>query len=202
MSTTGWSQFVAAYYNRIGISGGKTGTNLGVETGPVRLYYRTSGISDNSGSWTLLDDSGDMSSVPAASSIQLMAEFKTLGITCVPGRISRVVVEGAGSAMDSHFQFSEKNTDRANKKFGFRISTAFGGTIPTLYLHITNAVTGDTLVSDDSVTQTGTWEKSTDGGSNWIAYNSTDRANETTYIRITPSSIADNVNALPWIALS
>jgi len=202
MSTVGWSQFVAAYVNDIHVVGGKTGTNLGIETGPHRLYYRTSGISDDSGSWTELDDSGDMSSVPAASSIQLMAEFKTLSITCVPGRITRVCVEGSGSAMDYHFQYSEKNTDRANKIFAFRISTAFGGTIPTLYLHITNAITGDSLVNDDSVTQSGTWEKSTDGGSNWVAYNSTDRANETTYIRITPASIADNVNALPWIALS
>lgn len=202
MSTTGWTQFVAAYINHIEVIGGKTGTNLGYEPGGSRLYYRTSGISDNSGSWTLLDDTGDMSTVPASSTIQFMVEFRTLTMTCIPGRLSRLCVEGAGSAMDSHFQFSEKNTDRANKKFGFRISTAFGTTIPTLYLHITNAVTGDTLVSDNSVTQAGTWEKSTDGGSNWVSYNSTDRANETTYVRITPASIADNVNALPWIALS
>jgi hypothetical protein len=48
-------------------------------------------------------------------------------------------------------------------------------------------------VSDTSSGATGTWEKSTDGGSNWTSYNTTDKANETTYIRYTPLSLGDNI---------
>ena len=43
---------------------------------------------------------------------------------------------------------------------------------------------------------------STDGGSNWTVFNTTDRANETTYFRYTPYSIADNVNVMPVVLLS
>lgn len=211
MSSVGFSQFIAGYANTVGVLGGtpnaatfgRTGTNLGQEPNAVRLYYRTSGISDNSGSWTLLDYSGDLSTVPASNSIQLMAEYRTATFTCLPGRITRVSVQGSGSAMDGHFQASQSLSSAASKQFSFRISDAFGGTIPTLYIYIKDGVTGSLLVSDNSVSQAaGTWEKSTNGGGAWGSYNSTDRANETTYIRFTPTSIADNVNALAYIALS
>ena len=74
--------------------------------------------------------------------------------------------------------------------------------MPTLYIRIYDAVTGSLLVTDNSATPTGTWEKTTNGGSNWTAFNTTDRANETTYFRYTPASIADNIDALPVVALS
>lgn len=202
MTLTGFAAFVAAYISQVEVIGGKTGTNLGVEPGAIRLYYRTSGISDNSGSWNLLDYSGNMSSVGVSATIQAMVEFRIATAVCMPARLTRVCFEGTGATTDSHFQFSQKNSSLASKQFSFRYSTAFGTTVPTLYMRIYDGVTGSLLVSDDSVTQAGTWEKSTNGGSSWGAYNSTDRANETTYLRFTPASIADNVNAQPVLGLS
>jgi hypothetical protein len=145
-----------------------------------------------------------MTSVGGTASIQFMLEYRILNLTCLPGRVTRVVIEGTGSAMDPHFQASQKCSDVATKKFGFRYSVAFGGAVPTLYIHIVDGVTGSTLVSGDSVSQsTGTWQKSTDGGSTWGAMNQTDRgASETVYLQFVPTAIADGVNALAWIALS
>ena len=52
---------------------------------------------------------------------------------------------------------------------------------------------GGALVTDTTSGPTGTWEKSTDGGSNWVVYNADDRANDTTYIRYTPASLTDGI---------
>lgn len=57
-------------------------------------------------------------------------------------------------------------------------------------------------MTDDTLTPTlGTFEKTTDG-TTWTAYNTTDRANSTTYIRYTPTSIADNIKVTPIITLA
>lgn len=202
MDTSRFSGFVAGFMNCVEVVGGKTGTNLGIEPGAVRMYYRTSGISDNSGSWTLLDYTGDMSQVPAASSIQAMLEFRILTWFTLPGRITRVGFVGTGSSSDNHYQFSYNYTDLNNKRFAFRHAVAFGSTVPTLYMRIYDAVTNTLLVSDNTASPTGTWEKSTTSVASWGSYDSVDKANETTYIRYTPASIADNVNALPVLGLS
>ena len=95
---------------------------------------------------------------------------------------------------DSHYQPSVAQSSTANKRFAWRFSTAFGSTVPTLRLRLYDAVSGGTLLDDTTVAAaSGTWEKSTDGGSNWTAYNTTDKGNDTTYIRYTPTSLGDNI---------
>jgi hypothetical protein len=42
----------------------------GVPPEPFKVYYRTSGIDDNTGGWTLVDEIGDLSSASGATSIQ------------------------------------------------------------------------------------------------------------------------------------
>lgn len=66
--------------------------------------------------------------------------------------------------------------------------------MPTLRIRLYNAET-DGLILDDTTTASasGTFEKSTDDGQNWGSYNTTDKGNETTYIRYTPTSLADDI---------
>ena len=57
-------------------------------------------------------------------------------------------------------------------------------------------------MTDDTLTPTlGTFEKTIDG-TTWTTYNTTDRDNSTTYIRYTPTSIADNIKVTPIITLA
>jgi hypothetical protein len=63
------------------------GTSLGLPVESYRAYYRTAGIDDDSGSWTLLDDTGNLSGVTGASHIQFMFEFRIIGPFCLPNRI-------------------------------------------------------------------------------------------------------------------
>ncbi len=168
---------------------------LKIPTETFRVYYRTANIgSDATSSWVLLGDDGDLSAVTAASAIQFMLEFFTIGEICMPARIMRVTVTYEDGSTDSHYQISTTLSSISTEKFAWRFCQAFGGTVPTLKVELFNADTGSSLMTDTTVAAAnGTWEKSTDGGSNWTAYNTTDKANETTYIRYTPTSLTNDI---------
>ncbi len=163
-------------------------------TEPARIYYRTNGISDNSGTWTLVDQTGDLSAATATTEVQFAVEFRTIGSMCLPARIFNICCTYEDDTTDSHYQPSVAQSSITSKRFAWRFSTAFGGTVPTLRIRLYNAET-DGLLLDDTTTASasGTFEKSTDDGQTWGSYNTTDKANETTYIRYTPTVLADNI---------
>lgn len=169
------------------------GTELRVPIEPYRVYYRTSGITDNSGAWIAVDDSGDLSGATGATAIQFMYEFATIGWTCLPARIVSTTVTYQDNTTDSHYQPSVAQSSIASKIFAWRFSTAFGSTVPSLRVRLYDAVTAGLLLDDTTVlSASGVWEKSTDG-TTWGAYNTTDKGNETTYIRYTPTSLGNNI---------
>lgn len=166
---------------------------LGKPTEPYRIYARTANITtDATTGWTLIENTNDISAFAGASSIQFAIEFRTIGESCLPARVLGLNLSYEDNTSDSHFALSVAESSLASKQFAFWFAEAFGGTVPTLYVRLYNAVTGGLLDEDDSVTKAGTWEKSTDGVT-YSAYDSTDRANDTTYIRFTPASLADGV---------
>lgn len=191
LSTPNAEKYVRAYFNTAQYLGTD---NLTLPTEPVRMYYRTSGISDNSGSWTLIDQTGDLTSVDGASAIQFALEFRTIGTFCLPNRVYNVCVVYEDNTTDSHYQPSVAQSSISSKRFAWRFSTAFGGTVPTLRIRLYNAETGGLLLDDTTTASAdGTWEKSTNDGGAWGSYNTTDKGNETTYIRYTPTSLADDI---------
>lgn len=191
IATPNCSKFKRAYVSHADFFGGG---NLTIPSEPYKLYYRTAGISDDSGAWTYVNNIGDMSSVAAAENIQFMFEFRVIGTFCLPTRIYNIGIVYEDNTTDSHYQPSVGKSNLTSKIFAWRFSTAFGTTVPSLTIRLYDAVTGGLLLTDDTATPTGgTWEKSTDGGSNWTAYNTTDKANETTYIRYTPTTLGDDI---------
>lgn len=168
--------------------------NLTIPTEPYKIYYRTAGISDDSGSWTQISNTGDMSAVSASENIQFMFEFRVIGTFCLPTRVYSVSIIYEDNTTDSHYQPSVVNSSVTSKTFAWRFSTLFGGTVPTLRIRLYDAVTGG-LILDDTTTasSSGTWQKSTNGGSSWGAYDTADKTNETTYIKYTPTTLGDNI---------
>ena len=171
---------------------------LRLPTEAFRVYYRTADIAtDATSSWTLLGGDGDLSAVAPADAIQFMFEFCTIGMTCLPARIFKLIVTYEDGATDSHYQLSAALSDAATKAFVWRFSQAFGSTVPTLKIRLYNSdVAGSEvllLTDTTAASANGVWTKSIDGGSNWIAYNTDDKANNTTYIRYIPSSLSDNI---------
>lgn len=190
MSTAGATAFYRLYVNNERIMGSES---LGIQPEPYRVFFRTSGISDDSGSWTQVNDAGDLTSITPANEIQFMFEFKIAGMTAIPARIFGLTVVYEDNTTDSHYQPSVAQSDTANKRFAWRFSTAFGGTVPTLYVRLYDAVSGALLLTDDTAGASGTWEKSTDDGATWGSYNTTDASNDTTYIRYTPASLGSGI---------
>lgn len=193
IATPDAKNFVAALSNEVRVIGGASGKNLGMSPQPYRLYYRTAGITDNSGGWNLIPWNGDLSGVGGAAYIQFMAEFR-IDNTMIPSRIQTVSVQWDDLGMSDYWQGSSNiGTSLAAKQFGFRAAVAYGTTVPRLKVELFDAESGSSLGSDDTTTAAWTWEKSTNAGGAWGAMNQTDRANADTYVRVTPTSLADNI---------
>jgi hypothetical protein len=166
---------------------------------PYKVYYRTAGISDDSGTWTLCNDAGDLSGVAGAASIQFMFEFRTIGVFCIPARIYSITLLYEDTTTDSHYQPSVAQSNLTTKKFAWRFSSAWGSTVPTLKIRLYDAVTGGLLYTDWTSPATGSWRKSTNDGSTDAAYDTADKANDTTYIYYTPPSLGDNIKVRPLL---
>lgn len=191
MSTPSASRLTRVYVNATRHIGAGT---VGLPTEPYRMYFRISGISDDSGEWTLVTEDGGFTDPTPSTEIQFMFEFKVIGAFCIPARIHGVTIVYEDDTTDSHYQPSVAQSSISSKVFAWRFSTAFGGTVPTLRIRLYNATTGSLLLDDTTTASAlGTWEKSTNDGAAWGSYNTTDKANDTTYIRYTPTSIADNI---------
>lgn len=167
--------------------------NLGQNLEPIRVYARSSGISDNSGAWTLLPQNNSLSTIPVSSQIQFMIEYRICGGPMLPGRVYALTCVYEDFSTDSHFQPSAGLSSTTNNRFAWRFSTAFGGTVPTLRVRLYDATNNNLLVDDYTNSPTGTFEKSTNGGSSWGSWNTTDKGNETTYLRYTPASIGTGI---------
>lgn len=176
------------------VLGGASAQNLGLSTEPLRILYRTTGIADNTGPWTLLDDSGDLSAISPVAAIQFALEFRTVGLTCIPARVYGLTLVYDDTSTDARYQPSVGQSSTTNKRFAWRHAVAFGGSVPALRIRLYDAVLGTLLLDDSTDTPTGTWERSTNGGAAWSVWTNADKSNETTYIRYTPASLADNIH--------
>lgn len=142
---------------------------IGVSPEAIRLYYRTAGISDDSGGWTAVPADGDLSGVSSASSIQFMAEWRTIGTTCVPGRlVSLALIYESADALPSQYRWNHGDFDASNGTFAWVQRALFGG---SLTVHTINIYRADTnalvLTQASSGSANGTFEYWT--GSAWAA---------------------------------
>ncbi|MBP9710811.1 MAG: hypothetical protein KBD50_00890 [Candidatus Pacebacteria bacterium] len=191
LATTNATKLARVYVNNASYLGAGS---LTMPTEPYRIYYRTTGISDDSGSWTLVNQTGDLGGATPGSEVQFAIEFRTIGAICLPNRIYNLCCLYEDDTTDSHYQPSVANSSTSSKRFAWRFSTAFGGTVPALRIRLYNAETGSLLLDDNTTDSAdGLWERSTNDGGAWGSYVATDKGNETTYIRYTPTSLADNI---------
>lgn len=159
---------------------------------PFKLYYRTSGISDNSGTWTLVDESGDLSGI-SGTEIQFGLIFKILGTTCIPARVLGLCLIYEDITNDSHYSPSVSNSNIVSRIFSYRQSVAWGSNIPPMRIRLYNAVTNALLIDDDSTSNAfGTFEYSSDNGVIWNAWlNTADVVGN--YIRYTATSLPSGI---------
>ena len=158
----------------------------------IRTYYRTDGIIDNSGKWYLLGPVGDLSFLNGSKSIQFKFEFQMLGITWgLPGRLLGFTVIYDDLVIQANHQPSVALT--TGKSFAWRFSATYSSTLPDLRVRLYNTTNNQLILDDNTASPEGTFEKTTDGGINWTSWNNSDKTNETTYIRYTPSGLSDGL---------
>lgn len=190
LSTSNANKLYRLYVNFERMLGDST---FGIQPEPFRVYYRNSGISDNSGSWNLLEDNGDLTGIAPSTSIQFMFAFRSIGLVCIPARIYSLCLTYEDNNTDSHYNPSATKTVAASRIFAWRQATAWGSNIPNLTINIYNASTGSLILTDTvSDSASGTWQYSTDGSS-WNSWsNSADSVGN--YIRYTASSLPDGIS--------
>jgi len=194
-------RFAQTFGEEVRVLGGVGGKNLGMSPQPFRLYYRTAGITDNSGTWTILPWNGDISGVAGTPYIQIMAEFR-INNTMIPARLQAIGVLWDDLSTLVNYQLSTTKSDAVNKRIAWWFGTAFGGSVPALRVRLYDASSGGLLVDDNTATPTGTFERSTDDGTIWTTWNNSDRANTMTYLRYTPASLADNIRVRAVLTLN
>ena len=158
----------------------------------IRSYYRTDGITDDSGKWYFLGPLGDLSFLNGSKSIQFKFEFQMLGITWgLPGRLLGFTVIYDDLVIQANHQPSVALT--TGKSFAWRFSATYSSTLPDLRVRLYNTTNNQLILDDNTASPEGTFEKTTDGGINWTSWNNSDKTNETTYVRYTPSGLSDGL---------
>jgi len=165
--------------------------NLGYTPEPIRLYYRTSGIDDNSGAWTETI-SGDLSGVTPGDYIQFMIYIDILGELCIPRKVYSICTVYEDSSQDSHYEPSLTLSSAQNRIFAWRQIIQWNTDIPNLRLQLFNVANGFSVL-DDNITDSasGTWEYSTDG-TNWLTWDDT-QDTIGNYIRYTATTLPNNI---------
>lgn len=165
--------------------------NLGYNPEPIKLFYRTTGIDDNSGAWTETI-SGDLSSVTPADSIQFMLYIDVLGEFCIPKKVYSLCCTYEDGSQDSHYEPSLTYSSAQNRVFAWRQITAWGSNIPNLRLRLYNIANGFSVLDDDITSSaSGTWEYSTNG----TVWNTWNAAQDVigNYIRYTATTLPNNI---------
>jgi hypothetical protein len=166
---------------------------LGSVADNVRLYVRTAGISGNTGTWLRVPDNGDISTlVGGANQIQVAVTWQTMGMLGSYPWVYSVNVTYEDGSQDSHYLPSLANSSASSRIFAFYQAQLWNSNIPNLRIRLYNATTGFLILDDDVTTSLyGTWEYSSNGGSTWNAWNSSQDV-VGNYIKYTASSLPAN----------
>ena len=152
MTCTGNVMFYRVYVNHLRAHGSDKYNHIPAE--PFKIWYRTSGISDNSGGWTLVPAGGVLTGVTATSSIQFRIRFKTIGAHCLPTKIYGVCVVYESSAdMPSHLKWNFADTNNSTGTVGF-VQCCYYGSVPNLQIDYYRADTDANVLSQASTSST------------------------------------------------
>ena len=145
---------------------------LGFPVESYKLWYRTTGIDDDTGAWTEVGVGADLTGVTPSDYIQFKIAFDIMGEICAPTRIYSICCTYEDSSQDSHYQPSLSKSSTASKIFAWKQVVAWGSNIPNLRVRLYDASTEVELLNDTvTLSSYGTWQYSTDG-TTWNSWSS------------------------------
>lgn len=184
LATTNATKLYHAYVDHMEYAGDY---GLGFPVESYKMWYRTSGIDDNSGAWIEIPVGADLENAAPGDYIQFKIAFDILGEICAPTRIYSICCTYEDSNQDSHYQPSLSKSSTASKIFAWKQVAAWGSNIPNMRIHLYDASNNNELLNDTvTLSSYGTWQYSTDG-TTWSSWNA---AQDTVgnYIRYTATS--------------
>jgi hypothetical protein len=154
------------------------------------LYYRTSGITSDTGAWVLVPQTGRITGT--SQNIQFKITFRTAGTLSIPNRVKSISMSYESNGVPNPITFydpSIKNTVLSSKIFSWRQNSLFNTQIPNLNIDIYDSSNNLLLTDSISGSTSGTWEYSSDDGTTWNswAYSANTVGN---YIRYTASLLS------------
>lgn len=135
IQTPGAVNYRRLYWNTIQALGGQ---RLSHPLDYLRIYWRTTGIDDDSGAWSAspITDCGDMSSIGAASEIQFKITFRVAGVLMLPGRlIGLTLLYDADDSLPPEVDWNVGDSDNATGVVGFYQTQLFSGSVPTFTIN-------------------------------------------------------------------
>lgn len=179
---SGATKFYNAYVNEAKTLGTDT---FEISTEKYNLYYRTSGIDNNSGSWTYLSSSKDLSSVSASNEIQFKLTFNISENTCMPARIYSLSLLYEDAGQTDYYEPSIDKTTTGS--FVYRQVQKWNSNIPDLKIIAKDF--SNTVIIEDTTNSpvSGTWQYSING----TTWNSWDNTKDTVgnYIKYSPTVV-------------
>ena len=142
---------------------------MGVTPDMYRLQYRTGGIDDNSGAWTDVPQTGDLSGVASSANIQFALQFRTAGVIMLPARVlSLALVYETADELPSQYRWNFGDFNTANGTFAWIQASLFGATLTTHTIDVYRADTNALVLTQASTgTTNGDFEHW--NGSAWTA---------------------------------
>jgi hypothetical protein len=176
--------------------------SLGYTPERVKLYYRTTGIGNDSGTWLDVPENGDMSQVVVGNEIQFALAWDVLGLLAAANRVYGLVFTYEDGSQDIHYQPSVAESNIANNIFAWRQVRLWGSNIPNLRIRLYNDDTNYLIIDDDTLTESqGTFEYSSNNGSTWNPWNDT-QDTIGNYIRYTANSLPANTRIRALLTLA
>lgn len=145
------------------------GFRMGATPDMYRILVRTSGIDDNSGTWTEVSQDGDISGLGTPSNIQFSFQFRTAGNIMLPARIlSLALLYETNDALPSQYRWNYSDFNTTNGTFAWVQSSLFGTSIGVHTIDIYRADTNALVLTQASSSSTnGVFENW--NGSAWVS---------------------------------
>ena len=140
---------------------------------PIIIHYRTTGIDDNSGSWTEYTGIDDLNGAlcnqaTQTVTVQFRFTYRIAGNTCIPNKLYGFTLSYEDDKTDSHYAPSIANSNLATKTFAWLQDELWNTAIPNLKIRLYDTATGNILLYDTVLqSANGTWQYSSDNGVTW-----------------------------------
>jgi hypothetical protein len=129
-------------------------TAMGIAPDMYKIQYRTSGIDNNSGSWTDVPEDGDLSGVLPALNIQFAFQFRTIGTMMLPARVqSLALLYETIDSLPSQYRWNFSDFNSATGSFAW-IQNSLFGSLPTHSIEIYRADTNALVLVQSSTGST------------------------------------------------